>query len=144
MTKSMKILQQSGSKMPVSTGSESGLSMIEILVSLALGAIFSVAISMSTATSLRISTHTEAHHAASRLASDKLEQIASIDSLDIDATLNQTEAAVTYPGLGITFTRTTTVTTNADNSRTISVDVTSNSSAIPVNVDFSTTFALWE
>ena len=140
----MKNMHCKGPRLPNKRSKEAGLSLMEILVSLALGTIFSVAISTSTATSLRISTHTEAHHAASRLASDKLEQIAAIDSLDIDNTLDATESGVTYPGLGITFTRTTAVTTNADSSRTINVSVVSDSTAIPASVDFSTTFALWE
>ncbi len=117
---------------------------MEVMVGMSIAAILSLAIANNTITSLRTAHRTEAHHAASRLASDKLEELAAIDSIVLDDTYDLTENSVSYPGINATFTRVTDVTINADDTRSISVTVTSNNALLSAEVEFETTFALWE
>jgi prepilin-type N-terminal cleavage/methylation domain-containing protein len=121
-----------------------GFALMEVLVSLTLASVAAISVSLSLATSLRVAKLTEVHFAASTLASGKMEELAALDPLDLDPSDNSTETSVTFPELSLTFTRQVTVTVNSDDSRTINVQVSSNSSAIPTVVAFETTFALWE
>ncbi|MDC0357211.1 type II secretion system GspH family protein [Oligoflexia bacterium] len=123
---------------------EAGFALMEVLVSIVIASLAATGVALSLSTALKVEKLTEVHLAASTLASSKIEQLASIDPLNLDATDNSTETAVTFPGLNMTFTRTVTVTVNVDDSRTLAVDVSSNNDGIPSTVDFVTTFALWE
>jgi len=73
-----------------------------------------------------------------------MEELAALNVTSITNALNDTETAVVWADFQTTFTRTTTVVVNADNSRSVTVEVSSNSLKIPTTVDFSTTFANWE
>lgn len=125
-------------------GSEGGFAILEILACMLLVAILSLAVGQNTVMALKVAKFTEANHAASSLAISKIEELAAIDTLNLDSSYNSTETSLAWESTNLTFTRTVTVTTNADDSRTVRVVVTSNNSTIPTTVDFSTSFALWE
>lgn len=119
--------------------------MVEALVTMVLIGIACLGFVLSQSTAIRIAKMTEAHYAASSLAASKVEMLASIDSSELDSTYNETAALVTWPGLNnVVFTRTTTITVHADNSKTINVTVDSSNTNIPAHVNFVTTFATWE
>ena len=124
--------------------SEEGFTILSVLVAVVLLAIISLALSRNTMSSLKIMRLTEVNNAASNLAVSKIEEIAANDAADIDNSLDQTEGSVPYPGMDITFTRTTDVTVNADETRTINVQVASNNSALPTSVEFETGLSVWE
>lgn len=123
---------------------EGGFTILSVLVAVVLLAIVSLALSRNTMSSLRIMRLTEVNNAASNLAVSKIEAIAANDAANIDASMSDIENPLVYPGMSVTFTRTTTVVVNADNTRTINVQVASNHSALPTTVNFSTALSLWE
>ena len=126
------------------TSDEDGISMIEVMVSIVLIGILASGITSSLQTSLRVAKKTEVHYAASSLAASRVEDLAAIDIGDVDSSLNEVGTQVNWPGLNLDFFRTTTVTINADDSRTIDVTVSCTHATVPTTVDFSTTFARWE
>ncbi|MCB0320753.1 MAG: hypothetical protein KDD60_07475, partial [Bdellovibrionales bacterium] len=97
---------------------EEGITLVEVLVSIVLIVIMAIAGISNLVVALRTSKLTEVNHAATSLAISKVEQLASIDVLDLDAGDGGTENSVTWSDFTFTFTRVTTVTVNADNSRT--------------------------
>lgn len=123
---------------------EGGFTILSVLVAVVLLAVVSLALSRNTMSSLRIMRLTEVNNAASNLAVSKIEEIAANDAANIDASLSDVENPLAYPGMSVTFTRTTNVVVNADNTRTISVQVASNHSALPTTVNFSTALSVWE
>lgn len=127
-----------------STQNEAAFALMEVLVSIVLASLAATGIAYSLGTALKVEKLTEVHLAASTLAASKIEQLSSIDPMDLDASDNSVENPVTSPGLNISFTRTSTITVNGDDSRTLNVVVSSNSDIVPSTVDFETTFALWE
>lgn len=123
---------------------EAGFGAIESLVSIVLMSIIAVAIIMNLVVALRTAKITEVNHAASTLAVSKMEELASIDTLNLDDSYDAVENNVAWGDFNFTFTRTTSITVNADNTRSVDVTVSSNSTNVPSTVSFSTTFALWE
>lgn len=122
---------------------ESGFGMIEALASLFMIAVVSAALVSGLQVALRTAKFTEVHHAASSLAASKIELLAAKDVANLTSGDGGTEASVTWPGFNnLTFTRTTTVTVNADSSRTIQVSVVPNDSNLTMNVQFDTTFSI--
>ena len=124
--------------------SEAGVGLMEILVAIILLSVVALGMTLNLSTSLRIGKITEAHFAASTLASGHLEELSAVDTANLDASYNEVDTVVTFPNLAFDFYRTTTVVINADNSRTVSVSVNSGNAALPTTVTFSTTLALWE
>lgn len=124
--------------------SEAGFSLIEVLVSISIFAIASLGSYLSITTGLNVAKHTEVHYAASSLASSKLEEIASRDINSVDSSLNEVTHNVTWAGLDLTFTRTTVVTVNADDSRTVSVTVSCDHPKFALSRTFSTLLTRWE
>lgn len=120
-----------------------GVTLIESLVAISIAGIASLGLMNSFVTSLRVAKLTEVNYAASTLAASKMEELAAIDVSVLSAANNATET-LTEDGLNVSFTRTAAITVNADQSRTISVQVTSNSTMLPANVSVSTTLSAWE
>lgn len=123
---------------------ECGISLVETLVSLLLTMIASLALVNSFVTSMRVAKLTEVHYAASTLAASRIEEMAAIDVSSLSSSNNSSEPILVYPGMNISFSRQTTITINADNSRTVAVQVSSNSEVLPTTVSFGTTLARWE
>ncbi len=106
--------------------------------------IVSLGLAGNTIGAIRIVKKTTVNYAASNLALSKIEQFAALDPTDLDESMSGVENAVTVPGLGISFQRETTVVSNADDTKTVTVVVKSNSRAVPTKAEFRTTFAHWE
>ena len=123
---------------------EAGTGLLEILFALVLVGIVSMAITRSMLLSHSTVKLVEVNYAASNLALSKVEELSAYDVADLDSSFSGTETGVAYAGLGITFTRVTTVTVNADDTRDIQVTVSSESPVVPTTAEFSTTFAVWE
>ena len=123
---------------------ERGTTLIEVLVSLLIIAIMSLGVMKNSVVAMRASKLTELNHAASSLAISKIEELAAIDTQNLDATFSATETDVAWGGVETTFTRVTSVVVNANDSRDVSVTVSSNSSLLPTTVAFETTFVPWE
>jgi len=128
----------------ISEEQEAGFGLMEILVAISLMALVSLGIAANTMAALRIVKKTEVNYLASNLALSKIEELAAYEAADLDATFDGHETSLAMSGTSITFSRTTTIIINADNSRTVTVVVASESPVVPTSVDFSTTYALWE
>jgi Tfp pilus assembly protein PilV len=124
--------------------SEEGFSLIEVLVAMIFAGIVSISITSSVLLALRTEKNTEVHFAASVLASDKMEQLLSIDALNLDASYNENDTNVQWADMNFNFLRTTNVVVNADDSRTVTVQIKTDNDSFPVNVSFTSTMALWE
>ncbi len=120
-----------------------GFSMIELLVAVALLGLSGLAISRSVIQGFRILKFSEVNFIANSLAMAKMEEFAAKDTIEITAALNAVEPAVTYPDLGLTFTRTSTIVENLDETRTVTVNVRTNQPPV-TSVEFTSTFVLWE
>jgi len=124
---------------------QAGITLIEVLVSMVLLAVFGLAITMTTVRAFQYTKYTEVSHAASTMAISKLEEISSLDTADLNVGLNGTEAGLTWASLNnFTFNRTTTLVINGDNSRTVTVNVISLDAPMNANVTFDTTIAASE
>lgn len=117
---------------------------MEVLVAIIVLAIMAAAGISNLIIALKTAKYTEVNFAANSLAISKVEEIAAIDVGNLNSNYNEVEPAVTWPDLALTFTRTTTININGDDSRTVDVSVMSNSPAVATNVTFSTTLAVWE
>ena len=124
---------------------EAGFSLIELLVAISVLAIISVSVVQSATLALRFQKHTELGNLATNLAVTQMEILAGANPDDLPgSSYVGTESNLTVPGHTITFTRDTSVTTNADDSLTITVTVSSNSSNLLAPVTYTTRFAPWE
>ena len=123
---------------------ESGITLMEVLVAIVLLAIMASAGISNLIVALKTAKYTEVNFAANSLAISKVEEISAIDVGNLNSSYNEIEPDVTWPDLTLTFTRTTTIHMNGDDSRTVDVSVVSNSPDVATNVTFSTTLALWE
>lgn len=126
------------------TRTECGITLMEVLVAIIVLAIMAAAGISNLIIALKTAKYTEVNFAANSLAISKVEEIAAIDVGNLNSNYNEVEPAVTWPDLALTFTRTTTININGDDSRTVDVSVMSNSPAVATNVTFSTTLAVWE
>ena len=125
---------------------EAGIGILEVLLSIVVLSLIAVALGSSTmTTALHTYKLTQARTAASNLCMDKVEMLASINPQSMDNTSHDaTESSVTATGFSnTTFTRTTDVVVNADDSRTVTVNVTSNNSSWPASTEFVSTFTRW-
>jgi len=123
---------------------QSGITVIEAVVSIVVLSIVAVAITSNLFVALRTAKTTEVNHAVSTLASSKMEELSAISAIDLNPSFSGVEANVTWPDLNFTFTRTTVVTINSDQSRSATVTVSSNHPSLKSTVSFKTNFALWE
>lgn len=125
--------------------SELGFSLIEVLAAMLIISVISIGVHTSTVGALYTAKKTEINHAATSLVISKVEELSAIETKDLTAADGGTESNVAWPAYtNLDFTRVTTIVVNADQSRTVTVSVSSNSTYIPTTVEFTTTFAVWE
>ena len=117
---------------------------MEVIIAMVLITIVGVSMSFGVVTSLVAMKKVEMNNAASGLAISKIEELAAVEVSHLDSTYSEAESAVLVDGIDISFTRVTNVQVNADNSRTVAVTVSSNSTTVPTEVAMSSRFALWE
>ena len=135
--------QQTPNPAPLNN-TQGGFSLLEVLVSMTILGISGLAIAVTGIQSLHVQKLIEINHIANSLAISKMEEFASISTIDIVPGMSAVEPNVSWPGLQSSFSRTTLVTENADDSRTVRVTVKSSNTKLPTTVSFETTFALWE
>ena len=124
---------------------EQGFGLLEILVSMSLLAVVGLSLASSMYTAIRTQKKTLYADVAYNLAVNKVELYAAINTADLDDTYDDNETGLTLSTLpDITFDRVTDVTVNADNSRTVDITVTCNHPLLPVSIDYSATYPVWE
>jgi Tfp pilus assembly protein PilV len=123
---------------------ESGNSLFEILVAVTLFSVYGLMVTQGNVISLKMFQSTEVSRIASSLAISQMESVSSHNVSELDSSYNTTEEEVIWPGSNITFTRVTTVTLNADKSKTIDVIVSSNNAVFSKSIELSTSVAQWE
>lgn len=120
--------------------SESGLTIMEVLVAATLLAVVGVSITKSSITITQQNNRTVYRSQAIELATDKLEELATMNpellSDDLDASESLTHE-------GHSFTRTVNVTIKSNRARHALVTVRSNAPGVDVEVVLENSFALW-
>lgn len=119
----------------------SGFALVEVLVAIALLAITALSVARSTIIAYNTMARNEYRAAAVQLAKEKLEELAAQSPVTLNDAQDQLETNVTFGKMK--FSRTTNVTVNNDNSRTISVTVTGLNSQLGGTVTLQDSFALW-
>jgi prepilin-type N-terminal cleavage/methylation domain-containing protein len=116
---------------------QQGVSIIEVLVSMVILSIVALATCNNTIKGFVFFKRVARQSYASQLALDRLETLAARDPSTLTSADSSTESQLNYRN--VQFERTTTVTVNADNSRTVSVVVSS--AALGGHASFATTFS---
>ena len=119
---------------------EGAFSMLEILVSISLLAVVGLAVATSTIRAYVFLKQSMRSSLASQLALDKIEMLATVNPSTLTTANGGTEPSLLQDG--VTFSRITTITVNADGSRTASVVVTS-LTRTGGRATFTTTFPQW-
>ncbi|MDC0357302.1 prepilin-type N-terminal cleavage/methylation domain-containing protein [Oligoflexia bacterium] len=122
------------------SSAEHGLSLIEVLVGLSILSIVGLGLVQSSIVSLNMRHKTENDAMAAQIALEKLEGFAAVDPADYSDGESWTES-VTRSNRN--FTRESSVTVNADESRTFTVSITSDNFAMGGNVSMSNTYSPW-
>ena len=119
---------------------EQGSTLIELLVALGLVGIMNLAIAQSALLSASSQGFAENRSLGMQMAMNEIEKYAAIDPTLLTAASGST-AQVTREGKK--FTRVTTITVNADSTRTVNVSVTNVIAHLRGNVVLEETFPLW-
>ena len=122
---------------------EAGIGLVEVMVSTVMLMLIGASMVSNLHFSLRSSKFIEVQHAASTIAADQIEKIASLDALSITAKLDEREAIVYAQGLNLPFKRSTTVVVNPDSSRSVTVSVYTSGNNMPKPVVFKNNFYAW-
>ncbi len=125
----------------LSRRNERGLSLIESLVAITILAVLGLSITYNTIYSYRITLRNIRYSVAAQLALERIEQLAARDPIGISSDNNENESLMRNGNME--FVRTTVVTINADNSRTVRVDVVAADESLGGRSSLSNTFALW-
>lgn len=120
-----------------------GFTIVELLVSLLLMGILAAAIARGTTVSLSLSKQTRVSQLMHNLAVGRLEEISGTKASFLTAGTG-VEAEVSAPGAEFTFTRTTAITIENDNTRAVTVTVASNGAVKPQPVVYKATLPVWE
>jgi len=119
---------------------DKGFTSIELLVAISILSIVALAVSINTVKSFVFLKRGIRTSYATELAQDKIEYFAAMDPTNLSSANNQTETNLVFNK--VTFTRTSTVTSNSDGSRTVSVTV-SGSHGLGGRATMATTLPLW-
>lgn len=130
--------------MCIANKDERGIGLIEILFSILIIAIAAGGIMSHAYTSLTLTNRLELSQAAHGLALSKVELLSSTNTSDLTAADNSVESNLTVTGMSTTFTRTTTIVVAADDSRHVTVSVSTQTGRQPVTTSYETTWAVWE
>lgn len=119
----------------------SGFSIVECLVAVAILGIAALAASKGTIASYSYSKRSLRQSIATQLAEEKLEEYAATDPSLLTAASGLAEPYVTSGN--VVYSRVSTVTVNADASRTVTVVVTPRRIGVGTAVSLQATLALW-
>ncbi len=121
--------------------SEAGFTIMEVLVAIVLLAVVGLASARNSVMSMSTLKRSIRNSIAMQLAVEKLEELGSINPTSLDASDNATESAVVQDS--ISFSRTTTVVVNSDQSRSVTIVVQANDASLGGNYTASSRFPLW-
>ncbi|NMC64511.1 MAG: prepilin-type N-terminal cleavage/methylation domain-containing protein [SAR324 cluster bacterium] len=124
-----------------SLGGSQGFSLIEVMATILILAVTGLAIARSTIVSYRIMHRNERNAIALQLALQAMEEYATLSPVTLSASNDRSEPLVIYNNMK--FARTSTVTVNGDNSRTVSIVVTPVDSELGGAATLTNTFPLW-
>lgn len=116
-------------------------SLLEVLAAILLLSITSLGVARSTIISYKTMLREEHQAAALQLARLKLEELAAQSPITLNDANSSVETNVAFGAMK--FNRTTVVLVNADNSRTITVNVMNTNPALGGHATLTDTFALW-
>ncbi len=119
---------------------EDGFALVEALVVVCLAGIIGLAVTYSAVLSTQTRARTYHNSVAMQLALEHLEELSTIDPSTMSAASGGT-SSVSRGALN--FTRTVTVTVNADQSRTVSVVLNDNNLKMGARAEVNNTFPLW-
>ena len=128
---------------------EAGLSLMEVMVVVFTMSLISLAVTNSALVSFRANYFVRLKSAADTLALSKMEFYAAQDPHSLDASDNGTETGVSSPISSlnnVSFSRTTAITVNPDESRTVTVSVATEDPDRPsprVTTTVTSTYSLW-
>lgn len=118
--------------------------MLELIVGLTFLSVVGLTIVWSAISGVRYQKQTEVGNTAMNLAISRAEELAGIFIETLDATFNENEIVIADHEHNIELLRNTVVTVNQDGSRTITVTISGPDKFLPIPVEYTTTFALWE
>jgi hypothetical protein len=123
---------------------EKGSSMLELIVGLTFISVVGLTIVWSAISGVRYQKQTEVGNTAMNLAISRAEELAGIFIESLDASFNENDIIIQEHEHNIELLRKTLVTINPDGSRTVTVTISGPDRFLPIPVEYTTTFALWE
>ncbi len=120
---------------------DAGFSLLEVLVAMMLLAVIGLAVAYNTVRSYSLMKRGLRHSYATQLALDKLEELEAISPINLTSANNSTESAVSINN--VFFTRTVSITVNADSSRTVIVTVMPNEVGVGGITSYTSNMPLW-
>ncbi len=123
---------------------EGGFLMLELMVAMLVLAVVGLAITTSAYTGLRFQKQAEIGNFARNIAVSRIEELAGIPTGTLSNAQNETLTPVTALGTSVQFQRSTSVVSNADGSKTVTVTVSSTSNLLSKAATITTQFAAWE
>lgn len=125
---------------------EKGLGILEVIFSIVIISLVMASMTKNMMIAMKIFKQRDVSEAAFDLAVDRVEHLSVQNAVELSDSNDEVESNLTSATLSsnMKFTRTTNITVNADNSRTVDVTVTSNSSKYPVTKNYSIVMAVWE
>jgi hypothetical protein len=123
---------------------EQGSSMLELIVGLTFISVVGLTIVWSAISGVRYQKQIEVGNTAMNLAISKAEELAGIFIESLNATFNEDNIIIQDHDHNIELLRKTLITINQDGSRTITVTISGPDKYLPIPIEYTTTFALWE
>lgn len=120
--------------------SERGFLMIELMLVIVLLALFGLSLLRANIMTLTSRGTAELQSLAAQLAAEAVEEYAGIDPINLDNADDRDDVVVRR---NHRFARSINVTVNSDQSRTVSVDITSLNPRFRASVNYSSRFAMW-
>ena len=131
-------------KHPDSNLSEDGFTVVELMLGILIISIMGLATMSSIVGSYRIAARLELNYSAHFLAIAKAEELSSIKVDNLDASDSSSETGLLAPGYNLTFSRVTTITVNADETRDIAIQVSNEEGPYTVQITYNTTLSSWQ
>lgn len=119
---------------------QSGFSLVEALIAMLVLSVLALGMAHSTILAYKIEKRNLRNSVAQELAVRKMEELAAINPAFLDG---NDSASETVTSDGIPYTRTTSVTVNDDNSRTVTISVAGARAELGGTATIANTFALW-
>lgn len=119
---------------------DQGFMMIELMLVIVLLALFGLTLLRANMMTLQSRGTAELQSLAAQIGAESMEEYAGIDPINLD---NADDRDDTVTRKNHQFARSINVTVNSDQSRTVSVDITSLNPRFRASVNYSSRFAMW-